>query len=175
VRKTITRIHAAAISARSSRGALLLGCLCIPCLFGRNGRTSMKREGDGKTPRGAHALVGLRYRPDRLMRPAAGQPMTPLRASDGWCDASGDRNYNRPVALPCAASHEVMWRGDSAYDIVGILDWNLKPRRRGCGSAIFFHIAAPGSEGTAGCIAIAPAAMRRLLPMLGRKAVFVVR
>ena len=36
---------------------------------GWGGVTDNKREGDGATPRGAHSIVGLYYRPDRMSRP----------------------------------------------------------------------------------------------------------
>jgi L,D-peptidoglycan transpeptidase YkuD (ErfK/YbiS/YcfS/YnhG family) len=42
----------------------------------------------------------------------------------------------------------------------------MRPAIRGRGSAIFLHIAKPGYAPTEGCIAISPAAMRRLLPLL---------
>lgn len=175
VRKTITRVHVAAISARSCHGALLLGPLRIPCTLGRNGRTSLKREGDGKTPRGELVLRQLLYRPDRIRRIKAALGTDALGPGDGWCDAGGDRNYNRPVALPYPAGHEELWRGDGVYDVLGILGWNERPRRRNGGSAIFFHLTSRDGRPTAGCIAIALPDMRRLLPLLGRKTVFVVR
>ena len=46
--------------------------------------------------------------------------------------------------MPYAASHERMLRADDLYDACIVLDWNIGPRRRGRGSAIFFHLARPG-------------------------------
>ena len=37
-----------------------------------------------------------------------------------------------------------MLRSDNLYDACIVLDWNIRPRRRGRGSAIFFHLARPG-------------------------------
>jgi len=91
-----------------------------------------------------------------------------------WCDAVSDANYNRPVRSPFTPSHEKLQREDELYDICIVLDWNLRQRKRGCGSAIFFHIARPGYSPTEGCVAISPRDMRRLLPHLGRKTVLQV-
>ena len=175
MRKTVTSVHVAAISARSSHGTLLVGALRIPCALGRHGRTWLKREGDGKTPRGTLKLRRLHFRADRLMRLRSALGMDPLRQRDGWCDAASDRNYNRPVALPYRAGHEALWRIDNVYDVLGILAWNERPRRRHGGSAIFFHLTERDCRGTAGCIAIAPSDMRKLLPLLSRRTIFNVR
>lgn len=101
-------------------------------------------------------------------------PMRPIRADLGWCDAAGDRNYNRPVRLPYAGSHEAMRRADRLYDAVLVLDWNISTRRRGRGSAIFLHLARPGFAPTEGCIAVSRRTMARLLPILRRGASIAV-
>ena len=72
----------------------------------------------------------------------------------GWCEVPDDRNYNRPVKMPYGASHERMRRADDLYDVCIVLDWNIRPRRRGRGSAIFFHLARPGFTPTQGCVAV---------------------
>ena len=95
--------------------------------------------------------------------------LVPIRNDLGWCDAPADRNYNRPVRLPYPAGHERMMRGDHLYDLCLVLDWNIRPRKRGCGSAIFLHVARAGYQPTEGCIAVSHATMRRLLPMLSRR------
>ncbi len=81
-------------------------------------------------------------------------PVKPISRDDGWCDAPADRNYNRPVRLPYAASAEAVWRADRLYDIVVVLSHNTRPRVRGSGSAIFLHVAKPGYAPTEGCIAL---------------------
>lgn len=59
-----------------------------------------------------------------------------------------------------------MWRDDGLYDVVVVLGHNDLPRRRGMGSAVFLHIAHAGLKPTAGCMAVTPRDMRRLLPRL---------
>lgn len=157
-----------------SRGLLLAGPLAIPCALGRAGIRRLKREGDGATPAGRFALTALRFRPDRVRRPASPLPVRRLRPDDGWCDAVGDRNYNRAMQHPYPASHETLWRNDGLYDLLIVLDCNLRPRVQGRSSAIFLHLARPGLAPTEGCIALAPRNLARLLPRLGRRTVVVV-
>jgi L,D-peptidoglycan transpeptidase YkuD (ErfK/YbiS/YcfS/YnhG family) len=150
-----------------TRGLLVAGPLVVPCALGRGGLTADKREGDGATPAAALRLVACHYRADRLPRPATRLPPLPIRPDDGWCDDPADRAYNRPVQLPYPAGHERMWRDDHLYDVVVVLDWNLDRPIPGRGSAIFFHLAAPGFAPTAGCVAVTLPAMRRILAVSG--------
>ena len=102
------------------------------------------------------------------MRPRTGLRLRPLQPDDGWCDAPGDRNYNRPVRHPYPASAEKMWRTDDLYDVVVVLDHNQRPRVQGRGSAVFLHMARDGYEPTAGCVALGRTDLLKLLPRLSR-------
>jgi L,D-peptidoglycan transpeptidase YkuD (ErfK/YbiS/YcfS/YnhG family) len=124
---------------------------------------ALKREGDGATPRGLLRLREVFYRADRVARPCTRLPVRAIRPADGWCDADGDRNYNRPVLLPYQASAEAMWRTDGLYDLLGVLGHNDLPRRQGRGSCIFLHIAHEDLAPTAGCIALARKDLIKLL------------
>jgi L,D-peptidoglycan transpeptidase YkuD (ErfK/YbiS/YcfS/YnhG family) len=149
----------------ATQGMLIAGGMRVPCALGRSGVTCDKREGDGATPTGAHRLVGVLYRADRVRRPATRLPVTAIQREDGWCDDPHDLRYNWPVRLPYRASYERLWREDRLYDIVAILDYNLGQPVKGRGSAIFLHLASTGFAPTAGCVAVGPAAMRLLLAM----------
>lgn len=155
----------------SRRGILSAGGRSFACALGRGGMSSRKREGDGATPIAAMRLMDGYFRADRIKRPACALVLNPLGPRDGWCDAPGDANYNRPVRLPYPAGHETMLRDDRLYDVCLVLDWNLRQRRRNAGSAIFLHIARPGFSPTEGCIAVAPETMRWLLPRIGPRTV----
>jgi L,D-peptidoglycan transpeptidase YkuD (ErfK/YbiS/YcfS/YnhG family) len=120
------------------------------------------------TPLGRWPLREVRYRADRLRRPATGLPVRVIRPGDGWCDDPTDRNYNRPVKLPFPRSHEGLWRKDSLYDLVVVLGYNDHPRSLGRGSAIFMHLARPGYTPTAGCIALSRADMLKVLGRMKR-------
>jgi L,D-peptidoglycan transpeptidase YkuD (ErfK/YbiS/YcfS/YnhG family) len=78
------------------------------------------------------------------------------------------------MKLPTRAGAETLWREDHLYDLVGVLDFNLRPRVIGRGSAIFFHLAHDGLQPTAGCIALRAADMRRLQHRLAARAKIVV-
>ena len=100
--------------------------------------------------------------------------MAPIGPDLGWCEVPDDRNYNRPVRRPYGASHERMLRDDRLYDACLVLDWNIAPRRRGRGSAIFFHLSRPGFSPTQGCVAVTARTMQRLLPLLSDRTVVKV-
>lgn len=159
------------------RGILAAGPLRIPCALGRSSMTSGKREGDGATPLAEMAIVAAFVRGGRRGAPfrLPGLPLRRARAEDGWCDEPRHPAYNRPVRLPLTASAETMQREDALYDVVVVLDWNLRSRARGRGSAIFFHIARPGFRPTEGCVAVTRRDMGRLAPFLRPGARLAVR
>jgi L,D-peptidoglycan transpeptidase YkuD (ErfK/YbiS/YcfS/YnhG family) len=164
-RVELIRVHRSPLDPR--RGRLVAGNLVIPCALGRSGTTRRKREGDGASPVGRFALLEAFYRADRGPRPRTGLKLSRLRPGDGWCDDPADRRYNTRIALPCAASHEALWRADPLYDVVVDIAWNRGPIRRGRGSAIFLHLARPGFEPTAGCVAVEKRMIARLLERIG--------
>lgn len=173
VARLIRRVEVRAVAGAKSRGRVRVADLNMPCALGAGGISAFKREGDGRTPQGRFALCGGFFRGDRMAKPAPWLVAT--RPFWGWCDAPDAASYNRRVNRPCSASHELLWREDSVYDVVIVLDYNLAPRRRGRGSAIFFHIAHENFSPTAGCVAISVHNMRRLLPRLAKNCVMVVR
>ena len=135
----------------------------MACSFGGEGRKRLKREGDGATPMGIWSFRRLFYRSDRILPPRAGVEARPIRPSDGWCETVGDRNYNRLVRMPYAASHETMYREDHLYDIVVELSHNERPRVQGHGSAVFLHLRRSDGGTTVGCIAVCLKDMKLLL------------
>jgi L,D-peptidoglycan transpeptidase YkuD (ErfK/YbiS/YcfS/YnhG family) len=147
-----------------SRAIVQLGHLTFPAAIGRNGRTALKREGDGKSPISITRVLHGFYRGDRIPGIATALPMQRTRQSMLWCDAPGNANYNRLVTAPFASSHEDMMRKDGLYDVCLVLDWNITSRSRNRGSAIFMHMIRPGYEPTAGCVALHPRDIRRILP-----------
>lgn len=171
----ITTLRVRIVSPARTIGRLQAPGLDVACAIGRSGVTRRKREGDGASPAAGLPLLYGYWRPDRQpVRPTTRLPLRPARRDLGWCDAPADRNYNRPVTLPYEQSHEEMVRADRLYDVVVVLDWNIAPRRRGRGSAIFFHLAAPGYTPTAGCVAVSAPDMRRILARLGPRARIVI-
>lgn len=126
------------------------------CALGKGGVTAAadKREGDGCSPLGVWPIRRVLYRPDRTPAPQSRLPVKAIAPNDGWCDAPGDPNYNRPVSLPYPASAEQLWREDKVYDFVLVLAHNDDPVVPLMGSAIFLHVARPNWEPTEGCVAL---------------------
>ncbi len=151
------------------RGLLIAGALALPCAIGKGGVGVKKREGDAITPLGRHKIRYWLRRPEFL----AGRPLAkqPIRPNQGWCDDSRSFAYNRPVALPFRGSCERLWRADGLYDLIGVLDYNMRPRILDRGSAIFLHLAKADLSPTAGCLALRRADLRRLLPRLNPAAI----
>ncbi len=149
-------IHVTAASG-ATQGRLRFGGRDYACALGRSGILAVKQEGDGGTPVGTFPLRELRYRADRLAKPATVLDAIAAGRDDGWCDAPGDPAYNRLVRLPYAASAETLWREDHLYDLLVAMGYNDAPVVAGAGSAIFFHLAKKKDgilQPTEGCVAL---------------------
>ncbi|QIA21166.1 L,D-transpeptidase [Mesorhizobium sp. AA22] len=175
LRKGLRVLTVRARPGHASQGLLQAGKLVFSCALGRGGISAGKREGDGATPLGSMRILSGYFRNDHF---SGGRKtrlaMTPIGPDLGWCEVPEDRNYNRPIRIPYGASHERMLRTDRLYDACLVLDWNISPRRRGRGSAIFFHLARPGFTPTQGCVAVTARTMARLLPLLSDRTVMKV-
>jgi L,D-peptidoglycan transpeptidase YkuD (ErfK/YbiS/YcfS/YnhG family) len=157
---------------RPPMGLVRIGSQALFCAVGRNGVGVKRREGDAITPIGRFRIMQWMRRPDRwtIFRPDC----RTISKSDGWCDDLRSFSYNRAVRLPFPYSAETLWRDDGLYDIVGVIDFNHRPRVVGRGSAIFMHIAQEGYRPTAGCIALAAKDFRKIQFRLARAAQLVV-
>ena len=126
----------------------------IKCAIGKRGITSKKIEGDEKTPKGTFTLKSIFYRKDRISSIKTSLKKTIIKKNMGWCDDSSSRYYNRLVKLPFNLSAEKLWLKARVYDVIIIINYNLKPTIKNKGSAIFLHIAKRNYGPTKGCIAI---------------------
>jgi len=149
-----------------TRGWLTIGPHALPVALGRGGIRANKREGDGGTPRGTFRPLRLWWRADKYPRPVTDLPLRAIRPAD--------RQYTRPVKVPSGSAADRLARADSLYDFIVEIDHNTRPRVAGRGSAVFIHVARPGFAPTAGCIALATPALRRLLALLGPRTRIVV-
>lgn len=154
------------LPGRTCRAVLRMGPHHLACAIGRSGISVKRREGDGVTPVGKFAISEWLRRPDawKIFRPDSHA----IRRVDGWCDDPRDCFYNRAVKLPFRARVENLWREDGVYDLVGLLDFNQRPRVLGRGSAIFLHVAHADYRPTAGCIALSRADLQKV-QMLWRR------
>lgn len=146
-------------------GRLIAGHAIFPCALGRSGVTHDKREGDGATPAGRFRLLFFYLRRACLLN----TPWRLTRPQDAWCDDQHSFLYNHALKLPTRLNHEEMWRVDNLYDVVGVMDYNIRPVTRSRGSAIFFHLANSNLDPTAGCVALRHEDMRKLLPRLSHQ------
>ncbi|MHC8508055.1 MAG: L,D-transpeptidase family protein [Rhodospirillales bacterium] len=146
----------------------------LRCAIGRGGVRVDKREGDGAAPAGVWPMRRVLYRPDRLAAPETALPAGSITETDGWCDDAARPEYNRPVTLPFAGSHEVMWRKDHLYDVVVVLGHNDSPPVPGLGSAVFLHCAHEDYAPTEGCVALARADLLDVLKDCGLKSAVAV-
>ncbi len=85
-------------------------------------------------------LLGGYFRSDHIRIGGTRLVMEAISADLGWCEVPDERTQptGRSKCL-YAASHETMRRADPLYDYCIVLDWNIVPRRRRRGSAIFFY------------------------------------
>jgi len=148
--------------------------IIAPCALGRSGVSLRKREGDGATPAGKFGVLKVYYRSDRVSRPQTNLPTQAITPELGWSDAKNDRNYNNLVKLPYPTSHEILTRDDHLYDYMVVLDYNISERKRGAGSAIFFHLAHPDFRPTEGCVAVEKSVMTRFLLRANNNTKFVI-
>jgi L,D-peptidoglycan transpeptidase YkuD (ErfK/YbiS/YcfS/YnhG family) len=178
-RSPLTRLTVTAVARTDRneppRGRLRAGAFTLTCAIGGAGIRHAKREGDRATPAGGFTCLGGFFKAQSAPRPQTRLPLQPVKRELGWCDDPQASAYNRPLRLPSRFSHEEMWREDGLYDLVLVLDYNFTRRTKYRGSAIFLHCARPDFSPTQGCIALAPADWRRLLPRLSRRPVVVVR
>ncbi len=157
------------------KGFLVAGGAAFPCALGRSGIGTLKREGDGRTPRADLPLRRVFYRADRMGRPRSLLPLRLIALRDAWCDDVADRRYNRLIDRPPGEAEERLTRSDHLYDVIVELGWNDAPVVRGHGSAIFWHLARPGFTPTAGCVAVERHVFGKVLPRLARRCVMLVR
>lgn len=124
------------------------------CAIGKNGTTSDKIEGDGKTPLGCFSFSKIYYREEKIPSLKFSLKSEIINPKSGWCDDPDSGNYNQFVNLPINASAEKLFRDDGLYDLFFVIDYNQNPIIKNKGSAIFLHIAKDDYAGTEGCIAL---------------------
>lgn len=132
-------------------------------VWGLNGCTDDKREGDKKTPCGVYHFnqaFGI------LDDPGAVLPYHKVTEDDYWVDDPDSRHYNRMVN---ASQVEKDWNSaehliqvSPYYNYALSLTYN-EEAVPGKGSAIFLHCTAEGYPGSSGCICIPEPEMKTIL------------
>ncbi len=86
----------------------------------------------------------------------------------GWCDDSSSSKYNKIIKLPFNFSHEKLYRKDNIYDLILVINFNMRPFKKNKGSAIFIHVAKRDFSPTKGCVAIKKNELKKLLKIINR-------
>ena len=87
----------------------------------------------------------------------------------GWCDESKSEFYNMLIQFPFNYSAEKLWLNENIYDVIVIINYNMKPIVKEKGSAIFLHIAKKNYSPTKGCVAISKKNMNLLIGKINSK------
>ena len=124
------------------------------CALGKSGIGNKKTEGDNITPKGVFNIVKIYYRKDRIKGLFSKFKLIEVTKRIGWCNDPKNKKYNQPIKLPAKFNHEILYRRDNIYDLILVLNYNMKPTIKNKGSAIFIHITKNNYKKTAGCIAL---------------------
>jgi L,D-peptidoglycan transpeptidase YkuD (ErfK/YbiS/YcfS/YnhG family) len=92
----------------------------------------------------------------------------------GWCDDPISRKYNHLIKLPTKYSHEILYRRDNIYDLILVLNYNMKPTIKNKGSAIFMHVAKKNYKKTAGCVALKKADLVLLVKEINKNTKVII-
>ena len=144
------------------------------CALGKAGIGKKKIEGDNITPKGTFDIVKIYYRDDRVKKMPSKFKLIKITKKMGWCDDPKSKKYNQPIKLPTKYSHEILYRRDNIYDLILVLNYNMKPIIKNKGSAIFIHIAKKNYKKTAGCIALKKVHLIELLKRINKKTTITI-
>lgn len=140
----------------------------LKCTLGKAGIGIKKREGDNITPKGTYKIINIFYREDRIKKISSKFQLIGITKKIGWCDDPKSEYYNQLIKLPTKYSHEKFFRKDNIYDLVLVLNYNMRPIIKNKGSAIFIHIAKKNKK-TAGCIALSKMDLITLIKKIDKK------
>ena len=141
----------------------------IKCAIGKRGITSKKKEGDNKTPMGTFTFISIFYRKDRISKIKSKLKKNSIKKNMGWCDDISSKHYNKMIKFPFDLSAEKLWLKNNVYDVIIVINYNLKPIIKNKGSAIFLHIAKKNYAHTRGCVAITKKNMILLASKINNK------
>jgi len=141
----------------------------IKCAIGKRGITVKKLEGDYKTPSGHFNFNTIFYRKDRVPAIKANLRKIVIKKNMGWCDDPKSKFYNSLIEFPFSFGAEKLWLNENIYDVIAVINYNMKPVIKKKGSAIFLHIAKKNYAPTKGCIAISKKDMHLIISKINSK------
>ena len=139
--------------SKKNKGILILDDFKFQCAIGKNGIKLRKREGDKTTPSGKFSIGKLYYRADRVKKPITKITTRIITKNMGWCDEPNSKYYNKEILIKNGVKHEKLFRKDSSYDYLIVINYNTKKIEPYKGSAIFIHLT-KNYKPTDGCISL---------------------
>ena len=136
------------------------------CSIGKRGIGYKKKEGDLITPKGRYRIKYILYRKDKIKRIQTKIKKIVIKKNMGWCDDPNSKLYNKLIKLPSTFSYEKLYRSDNVYDIILVLNYNMKPIIKHKGSAIFIHVSKSNYKKTEGCVALKKTHLLKILKQL---------
>ena len=149
-------------------GYLIFNNFKVRCAIGKGGIKKKRREGDFITPKGNYKLIEIYYRADKIQNLKTNLKKIKIRKNMAWCDDPKSNFYNQLINLPTKFGHEKLYRNDNLYDLIIILNYNMRPIIKNKGSAIFIHVAKKNYAPTQGCIALSKIHLRTLLKNINK-------
>ena len=92
----------------------------------------------------------------------------------GWCDDPKSKFYNKLIKFPFNYSAEKLYIKNNTYDIIVVIDYNLKPIKPYKVSAIFIHVSKKNYSSTNGCIAISKKDLKKLLTIINKNTKIII-
>ena len=151
-----------------NKDTLVFDDFIFQCAIGKNGTKTKKIEGDKSTPKGTFLLKEIYYRADRIKNLNTKLNLKKIYPNMGWCNDPLSKKYNSLIKTKNNVRHEKMFRKDNKYDVVIVLDYNLKKPIPYKGSAIFIHLT-KNYKSTNGCIALSKKDLLILLRLIRKK------
>ena len=130
--------------------------LKFKCALGKAGIGKKKQEGDNVTPSGTFKIVKIYYRSDRVKKISSKLRLIEITKNMGWCDDPNSKNYNQLINLPSKYNHEKLFKKNNIYDLIIVLNYNMKP------------VIKNNYQPTQGCIALKKIDLLKLLSKISK-------
>ena len=138
----------------------------VKCALGKRGIGLKKKEGDLITPIGLYKIKYILYRKDRIKKIQSKLKKVVIKKNMGWCDDPKSKKYNKLINFPYDYSFEQLFKKENIYDIILVLNYNMRPVKKNKGSAIFIHVAKKNYRRTQGCVAVKKSDLLKILKVI---------
>ena len=147
----------------------------VICYVGFKGIGRKVREGDRITPVGTYIFLEVYYRPDKNKKFKTTLPLRKILKNSYWCVDPKSRFYNETQNKLKNNQFEKLYRSDCLYDILIVINFNIKPKKAYKGSAIFIHCSDNKKNYTDGCIALNKEVIYELLEIIRPTSKLIIR